>query len=596
MLYLIILFIAVVFAIDYNAYLYFYTPKNYLLMLLTPLTLLIFFIINHIKSKQLKFKISILEILLLMQIIWMEITNINFLTHPSSQAFYVTLSLLLITFIVRQLQSKDDHEKQNKYIIYFLRTLWICGLIEALIGFYQFYSFYGVTIQAIKTPMTGTVGLPNGYGLFLAISIIAAFIDIRKGTTFIHRLLIYISILIILSALVLNGSRGALLGLIVAGLGFLSVKYKFFIFAKKKLQLLIVIPVLIICLIGSTWLLYKVNPESSSGRLMVWRISFPMLLDNPVFGVGQEKVAVEYLNYQALFFEDQMNMKWAYKATNLKQIQNEYLQAFCERGIIGGILFLLIWMIPLPGLYRHYREDPQNRKGYLILLLMLGTILIHSMVDTPMHLLPISIVSISIFGLVPYKKYEWSFSASKSLSVMILTILFIYSIFMLYKIIKEYPAYYYWQKGVDATQQIKWEEGVQYYRKALENLPDQGELEFHLGSALVFTGKLDEATTHLDKATDNFNDRNLHLSLAYANLRNHQYEIAEKHTLTALKMFPDHLAPHLLLGEIYYYLGNFNRSKYSLMKCINKDTHIESAEVEQIARDAQRLWKKFYLY
>ena len=565
-------------------------------MLLTPLVFLVFFIINHIQSKQLKLRISILEILLLMQIFWMVITNFDFLTHPSSQAFYVTFSLLLITFFVRQLQSTEDNKKQNKHIVYFLRTIWICGLIQALIGWYQFWEFYGLTIQAIKTPMTGTIGLPNGYGLFLGISIIAAFIDINKSAVFKHRLFIYVSIVIILSALILNGSRGALLGLIVAVLAFISIKYKFFTFVKKKFQLVVVIFVLLICLAGSTWFLYKINPESSSGRLMVWKISYPMFIDNPVFGVGQERVAVEYLNYQARFFENQENMQWAYKATNLKQIQNEYLQAFCERGIIGGILFLLIWTIPLVGLYRYYREDPQNRQGYLILLLMLCAILSHSMVDTPMHLLPIALVSFSILGFIPFRKYKWDFSVNKSLSVMILTILIIYSIIMLYKVINEYPAYYYWQKGVDATQQIKWEKGVQYYKKAMENLPNQGELEFHLGSALVFTGKLDEAITHLKKALDNFNDRNLHLSLAYANLRNHQYEIAEKQAIRALKMFPDHLAPHLLLGEIYYYLGNFNRSKFSLMKCINKDTRIRSAEVEQIARDAQRLWRKFYIY
>jgi O-antigen ligase len=600
MIYVIFIATAVIFAIDPNAYLYHYTPKNYLLMILTPLAIFAFFLTQYLKKKQYKIRISIIEILILTQIIWMIITNKDFLTHPSSTAFFVQLSLLLITFLARQIYSQSKENERNQIIIYFIRTIWICGLIQAFIGLNQYWSFYGLDIQSIKTPMTGTIGLANGYGLFLTISIIAAFIDLKKARAIKIKLVTSFSILIILCSLIINGSRGAFLGLIVSAILYfifiLNKRIELLTLGKKQLLRIIIFLVLLMGMVGFGTLLYRINPESSAGRLMVWKISLPMFLENPILGVGQERVAVEYLNYQAKFFEDPENMKWAYKATNLKQIHSEYIQVFCERGIFGGILFILIWIVSLIGLFRFVLKDIGNRKEYIILLLILCAIITHSMVDTPMHLLSISIVSFTILGFIPLKRFQWELPANKHISNILLAVLLLYCSFVIYKGFREYPAYYHWQKGVGKIQVNMWEEGIVSYREAMKNLSDQGELEFHLGSALMFTREWDQATYYLKRALRTFNDRNIYLSLSYTNLLQKNHEEAEKYAITALKMFPDHLAPHLLLGEIEYFLGNFQRSRNSLMKCINKDTRIQSAEVEQIARDAERLWRKFYSY
>ena len=164
----------------------------------------------------------------------------------------------------------------------------------------------------------------------------------------------------------------------------------------------------------------------------------------------------------------------------------------------------------------------------------------------------------------------------------------------LYKGIHQYHGYIEWEKGVEYTSNHRWKWAIDKYQKALERLPDKGELQFHLGSAMVMSDSYSRGIYFLEKSLQNFNDRNIYLSLSYANLKLRNFNKAENYAKVALSMFPDHLAPHLLLGEIYYKQGKNSESRVSLQKCINRRTHIQSEDVIQIACDAKRLWEKLY--
>lgn len=111
---------------------------------------------------------------------------------------------------------------------------------------------------------------------------------------------------------------------------------------------------------------------------------------------------------------------------------------------------------------------------------------------------------------------------------------------------------------------------------------------------MIFGGQYSKGIYYLNEAKKDFNDRNIYLSESYGNLKLKKYSEAERLAQNALRMFPDHLAPHLLLGEIYYYMGKIKESKLSLQKCINLDTNIISPEVSKISKEAQNLWTSLY--
>ena len=151
-----------------------------------------------------------------------------------------------------------------------------------------------------------------------------------------------------------------------------------------------------------------------------------------------------------------------------------------------------------------------------------------------------------------------------------------------------------WKKGIDYANERQWDKAIQEYTIASKLAGPVGELEFNFGSAQLFAGQITRSIVNLEAALTSYNDRNLHLSLAIAEMRQGNYAKARSHASMGLAMFPDHLAPHLILGEIYYYEGDTERSKKELLICINLETQIFSNDTFLIQRNAEQLWEEFY--
>lgn len=219
-------------------------------------------------------------------------------------------------------------------------------------------------------------------------------------------------------------------------------------------------------------------------------------------------------------------------------------------------------------------------------------IITHSMVDSPLHVLPIAVIGYLNMAIIPVQGPGLLLSPLKRASMIIILVL--YSGFAAYRSIRLYPAHHDWKKGAELAEQNKWKPAVLHYQHALEQFGKKGELEHHLGSALVFDGQYSRGIYYLNKAKKDFNDRNIYLAESYANIQLQNYETAEGLAKQGLNMFPDQLAPHLLLGEIYYKLGESELSKVSLMKCIRLETAIISPETKQISQDAKVFWRNKY--
>lgn len=139
-----------------------------------------------------------------------------------------------------------------------------------------------------------------------------------------------------------------------------------------------------------------------------------------------------------------------------------------------------------------------------------------------------------------------------------------------------------------------WEASIIHLSKALERLPKQGELMYQLGAANIFDGQISLGLYLTNESKKFFNDKNIYLTESFAHIQREEYLQAEEKALKALSMFPTQLAPHLLLGEIYFYQGRVEESKISLQKCFKEDTPIKSPDTRHISEDALDLWEIFY--
>ena len=113
------------------------------------------------------------------------------------------------------------------------------------------------------------------------------------------------------------------------------------------------------------------NPATFGLRLTYWTVGLAMFRHNPWTGVGLGNFAVAYPRYQYL------------GAAPVQEAHNCYLQAFCETGLFGGLLFLLFWAYLLIwGACRILREHDRNERWILAgLYAGILAFLMHAFID-----------------------------------------------------------------------------------------------------------------------------------------------------------------------------------------------------------------------
>lgn len=92
-------------------------------------------------------------------------------------------------------------------------------------------------------------------------------------------------------------------------------------------------------------LLYKMddivkNPLSIAHRDSIWATSWTMFTERPLRGVGLGQYKWHYLDAQREMLKRWPHLKWQYT----HWAHNEFLQWFAESGLIGGVLFLFLWL------------------------------------------------------------------------------------------------------------------------------------------------------------------------------------------------------------------------------------------------------------
>jgi len=232
------------------------------------------------------------------------------------------------------------------------------------------------------------------------------------------KLVYFIVLSIIYATLMICQSRGIWISisLTVIFAIYIIIKFKLFgIFHKNKKWLtFLLITFLIITIIYSTD-----NPLNKSAitvpqralstldeqdpsintRLLMWRTTFEMIKDKPIFGLGIGTFRMNYLDYQAqLLRENQDYIKYYTKAG---EAHNEYLQMWAELGIIGLGLFLLIFYFIFHTVFNFYKRSKNSEDRLIILGLITGItcFMIHSLFTFALHVPVLGAIFFIIVGL-----------------------------------------------------------------------------------------------------------------------------------------------------------------------------------------------------
>jgi len=219
-----------------------------------------------------------------------------------------------------------------------LGTIALCAVIMSVLGILAFHTgFMGEELlhevpDEFSVPRIHAFGIladANDFAQFLLVGLAGLGVFWRKKHLVGNIILLLGPAVLILYAIYLTGSRGAIFGLAVLVFTLASSRV-------SKLQSLLVAAFVFMVLIASQFGAGReisVHEGSAAGRVMAWGTGISMLKDHPLFGVGYEQFA-------------ELNPLTAH---------NSFVLCFAELGMFGYFFWLALVVVAILGLQRMAR-------------------------------------------------------------------------------------------------------------------------------------------------------------------------------------------------------------------------------------------------
>ena len=289
--------------------------------------------------------------------------------------------------------------RNRKVLLHLVDTFLIAGIVVAGIGLFQFVNGQAIiTAEAGARRLASVYGSPNNVGLFLGrcIPFLLAFALVRVDLR--RRILAGFGLIIVLIAVALSQSAGALfLGIPAAVAAVLLL-----IYGRRGL-----IAVLGLAGVGLGGFALALQSERfahvldfSEGtnffRIRVWTSALEMIHDHPITGLGLDQFLYAYRGRYIL--------PDAWQEPNLSHPHNFLLDFWVRLGIFGVIIFFWIqaffWRRAVQ-LYRAFKgRDPLMFALVIGIMGSMINLLAHGLVDNSVFVNDLSYVFVLLLGLI----------------------------------------------------------------------------------------------------------------------------------------------------------------------------------------------------
>lgn len=267
---------------------------------------------------------------------------LGFVVMSAASIIYAQNKTLVITEIVRFIEyilifyivilSCDEGFIRKGFVLFYLTMI-----VSALFGVFQFtFDLSPFFDDGVQQPfgrgrIYSTFENPNYFAAAINMVIfypLICFIE-NKGSRIVNGAVF----MLFLFNLVFTSTRGAWLGF---GLGLLIIA------VVRYRKLLLSIPILLIGVvtlpITRNRFLSILDPSNITDgtRVKIWKTALKMFEENPILGVGNGNFIHRYDEYVTKY-------EYLYAGRTLFTTHNSYLKMFAELGVIGGVLFVLIY-------------------------------------------------------------------------------------------------------------------------------------------------------------------------------------------------------------------------------------------------------------
>ena len=263
----------------------------------------------------------------------------EYLNRPKMYFLIITsMALLLGCFITRGgVQKLVDSLKSRKL----LNGVTIVCLLVLVHGFLQYFKVMPSYHRSF--PITGMFENPAGFITVLAAMfpfVLSRSFDGNNGR-FPQFFSIVVSVLCVVSV-ILADSRTGFLAMCAAFAVFLAFTDTVSSFLKKHRW--IWLPVLILAVIMVV-LLYYIRQDSADGRVFIWKRSFELIKEHPIFGYGIGGFHTNYMRAQADYFRANPDSPYTMIADNVTHPFNEYIKLTVNYGLVGLIIGITLLVL-----------------------------------------------------------------------------------------------------------------------------------------------------------------------------------------------------------------------------------------------------------
>ena len=457
-----------------------------------------------------------------------------------------------------------------RHFLFIMYAIAIAGIIQSLYGLLQLYN---ILPSHSQFRLTGTLFNLGAYAAFIAmsacLSLVLIFYFKEKRMVMIPQLNIILAIIV----LPITQNRAAWMALIVAGI------FLYASFMKKYVLYGLLIMAGVLLVAGG----YYLKKDSADGRVLIWKVTGQMIGDHPFTGIGYDRFAGQYMNYQAAYMKSQASTGEKQLADNVYYAFNDLLQLTAESGGIGGFGILLL-------VFACFSVKKRHKFRYAGQAIILAYMII-GLFYYPHFILPLKMIAVS--GLAMLSRIDIGtvhrFNIARTPKILVVAVSI--AIFTTGVIFIEQlkTGYSLWGKAQLAYQHQRFNESIRYFDQAMGYLKEDGELLSEAGKAYFLADSLDRAAAYLTQSCVFLNNTVVETTLGDICMQRQQYATAEKYYQQALNMVPNRFYTEYMLLKLYVASNENEKACTRANLILHKDVKVSSTAVKQI-QDSARVY------
>lgn len=545
------------------------------------------------RSRTKKYRVGWMDILFAMSLVYL-IINYYCLNGIATTKLIVVISLFIIYYDFRIVLSLFPQLKSTVIILFLVLIF-----IEAIIGILQLQGLQGSNHPLFK--ITGTFMNPGPYAGYIAILTPLAIYHLlvsdklSSHTSLVEQIknnlvtwLAWAALFSTIAILPATEARTAWAAFLVSVVVLVCRETNWYSIAKRYLLrqrflLYLCLLVSIMAIILLSVVAYQMKPNSANGRLLMWKITSQVIIENPLLGVGFGNFKGAYAEKQAEYFmKTERSAREQHVAGSPDYAFNDYLQIFAELGLIGFCFFLALVYGTLKGLAK-------QKDGLFYVAIGLLVICISSY---PFNILSFGVIAFFLAAvgsqnLNPIRGFQLPYQL---ITIIVFTIgCLSFNLWALQYGLKYNRAIQQW--GLLRPAYLNGgQKSICYQYEMLEDiLYDENRFVIEYADCLLQTRQTDLAKNLLHKYFALFNDPQAFILMAQIHQALLESTQAEWYLKEAVYHSPNRIYALYLLSEFYCNNDDVESGILLAKRALNIVPKISSAETKMIRHKLQQL-------